>query len=285
MEKALRAVSSSSFHDLQNAFPVEVVGAKECGLSLRATVTKGLEGTCRGQRILGLVGLGESQEVQFNMNQCFDDRIAHLNGRLERGESLLDSSTASMDCIKQSILVVAPAIGLAKYNSSIAGMTVPAGVNLTSPEMRTRVQTQVRSCFERSLSSIPSMNELSTSLEQITANCTLSLYQELVPSIVQDVLRIKVAANFTDEYEKRRVLNALDGRFRKQVTAQTDPAAIIALIDSFTLEATFYVLEEALKTSVRSAVPVDSRAFADTLLTTVLPSPTRGHNPSCQLKK
>ena len=150
-------------------------------------------------------------------------------------------------------------------------MTVPAGVNLTSPEMRTRVQTQVRSCFERSLSSIPSMNELSTSLEQITANCTLSLYQELVPSIVQDVLRSKLPQILLTRREKKS-FKCVGWKIRQQVMAQTDPAAIIALIDSFTLEATFYVLEEALKTSVRSAVPVDSRAFADTLLTTVLPS-------------
>ena len=29
MEKALRAVTAQAYHDLQNAFPVEVVGAKE----------------------------------------------------------------------------------------------------------------------------------------------------------------------------------------------------------------------------------------------------------------
>ncbi|HAZ11426.1 MAG: hypothetical protein A2X86_10610 [Bdellovibrionales bacterium GWA2_49_15] len=251
---------------------VEVVAAKEVmGLVMRDTVSKGLEGNpTEAQRILGMIGMAESANVQFNMNQCFQDRMTNLNERLAHGETLATDNAAILNCIKGAILVVAPAIGVAKYNASIADMPVIVGLDLNSSEMRTRVQTQVRSCFETGLSGIPNMAELSTGLTQITDNCTLSLYQELVPSIVQDVLRLKVAATFTDQYAQRRVLAALDRRFRAKVMAQADPTAIIELIDGFTLEATFFILEEALKESVHSNVPGDSRAFSDNLLTTIL---------------
>ncbi|MBI2519620.1 MAG: hypothetical protein HYV97_04360 [Bdellovibrio sp.] len=251
---------------------VEVIAAKEVmNLVMRDTVTKGLEGNAaEAQRILGLIGLTDSQNIQFNMNQCFQDRVAYLNSRLTNGTPLIDDNAAIVGCIKQAILIVAPAIGVAKYNTSIANMPVIVGLDLTSSDMRTRVQTQVKSCFETGLSGIQNMTELSTSLTQITNNCTLALYQELVPSIVQDVLRIKVAATFPDQYVQRRVLAALDQKFRTKVRAQTEPQAIVDLIDGFTLEATFFILEEALKESIRSNVPGDSRTFTETLLTTVL---------------
>jgi len=256
---------------------VEAIGAREImGLSLRQTVIEGVEGnTQEAERILRLIGLEQSSSTEFDIKQCFENRINNLNERLSRGESLQDNNTEVLDCIKQSILVVAPALGLTKYNASISDVIVPAGINLSSAEMRTRVQTQVRACFERGLSGASTMGELTGSLNQITNNCTLSLYQELVPGIVHDVLSAKVAAVFTDEYARGRVLSALDQRFRTRAMAQTDPAAIMGLIDGFTLEATFYVLEEALKASIKSSVPGDVRAFSETLLTSVLTSERR----------
>ncbi|HAZ13704.1 MAG: hypothetical protein A2X86_16490 [Bdellovibrionales bacterium GWA2_49_15] len=214
------------------------------------------------------VGLGnvEPRPYSFNLRKCFDDRRAVLLTSLARdGSTIPTDDFSNANCITRAIMELAPEMVRQKYLKTLREKpdlkNIPA---LRDPALITEMGQKMKQCLFEELKSFDTVDALSAALEGAQARCTVSLYKEILPRVIEMAMNQKLLQVVPDEARRRELVARLKADFSGRIQGLDSEAAIMAQVDAFTADATMEIVKQSLRWSVADNLP-GSEARQNTL--------------------
>ncbi|MBI2519138.1 MAG: hypothetical protein HYV97_01920 [Bdellovibrio sp.] len=205
------------------------------------------------------VGLGnmEPRPYSYNLRKCFDDRRAVLLTSLARdGSTIPTDDFSNANCITRAIMELAPEMVRQKYLKTLREKPdlkdIPA---LRDPTMITEMGQKMKHCLFEELKSFDTVDALSAALEGAQARCTVSLYKEILPRVIEMAMNQKLLSVVPDEARRRELVARLKADFTARIQGLDTEANIMAQVDAFTADATIEIVKQSLRWSVADNLP------------------------------
>jgi len=211
------------------------------------------------------IGLGtmEPRPYSYDLRKCFDDRREQLLTSLAQGQVLPSDDFSNANCITRAIMELAPAMVKHKYIQTLNASESLKGVQALRNDAFIREMGQsMKQCLLHELRSYNTVAGLTGALDGAQSRCTVALYQNILPRVIEIAMENKLKDIVPDEARRRILVASLKADFIRRIQGFDSEEAIMAQVDVFTADATIEIVRQSIRFSVEDNLPGNTQAQA-----------------------
>lgn len=206
------------------------------------------------------IGLGtiEPRLYSFDLNKCFNDRRQKLLSLVKDGQPLLSDDFSNANCATRAILELAPELVRHKYINTLRSKPDLKNVNSLQDENFIReMGLKMRACLSKELTGIDSMVALGGLLDSAQKSCTIELYHQILPIVVEKALEAKLLKVAPKSERRAPLVRSLTEYFKNSIKNLDNEDEIISKLDDFSIYATVDVAKKAIFWAVEDNLPAE----------------------------
>ncbi|MEK6626318.1 MAG: hypothetical protein AABY86_15210, partial [Bdellovibrionota bacterium] len=172
------------------------------------------------------------------------------------GSTIPTDDFSNANCITRALMALAPEMVRYKYLKTLRERPDLKNIaSLRDPALITEMGQKMKQCLFAELKPYDTVDALSAAIEGAQARCTVSLYKEILPRVIEAAMNQKLLLVVPDESRRRELVARLKADFSGRIQGLDSEANIMAQVDAFTADATVEIVKQSLRWSVADNLP------------------------------